>query len=202
MTAPLLITFGPEDFAPHALKGCSYPLYLTIDYKEFSIPQTLVDTGASLNVCPLATLLMLEIPDSTLKPTTLTVTAYDNSKRPALGAITLEIKFGPTTMPVEFHVINFEASFNLILGRRWIEQTKCVPPDFIHAIISSSSFLIKARSTVCSAMSRLKSTKVTTFLISRSSKKSRQQRSNLGSHLWSPLLTSTSRGDTRSLIDR
>ncbi|KAG9438889.1 hypothetical protein H6P81_021203 [Aristolochia fimbriata] len=43
-------------------------------------------------------------------------------------------------------------------------------------------------------MSRLKSTKVTTFLISRSSKKSRQQRCNLGSNLWSPLLTSTSHG--------
>lgn len=46
----------------------------------------LTEVSRWIHVCPLlATLLMLEIPDSRLKPTT----AYDNSKRPALGAITL-----------------------------------------------------------------------------------------------------------------
>lgn len=37
-------------------------------------------------------------------------------------------------MPVEFHVINLEASFKLILGRRWIEQTKCVPSVYHQCI--------------------------------------------------------------------
>lgn len=98
------------------------------------MPQALIDTGASLNICPLTTLKMLEIPESVLRPTSLMIEAYDNSQRPVHGIIVMYLEFGPTTTPVEFHVMNIDASFNLILGRRWIKQMRAVPSTFHQCI--------------------------------------------------------------------
>ena len=48
-------------------------------------------------------------------------------RRPSLEAITLIVKIGPLSMPIEFHVVNVESPFNAILGRPWITTLNAIP---------------------------------------------------------------------------
>ena len=59
------------------------------------VSRVLIDNGSSLNVCPLATLHLLEIDLSIIKPSATIVRAFDGSKREMAGEVDLEVTIGP-----------------------------------------------------------------------------------------------------------
>ncbi|MQM03768.1 hypothetical protein Taro_036554 [Colocasia esculenta] len=119
------ISFSDKDLAPPECR--SLPLCLTINLNGVSVDSTLIDTGASNNVCPMKTLKQLGLGDDNLEKICSTIAAYDNSKRVAKGRIALQLEIGPVTMSSEFLVLDVDPAYKAILGRPWLEQTLGVP---------------------------------------------------------------------------
>ncbi|MQL68811.1 hypothetical protein Taro_001101 [Colocasia esculenta] len=119
------ITFSDGELAaPEARK---MPLCVTLTINKVAIDASLVDTGASINVCPLNTLRACNISERHLQPTPTTIAAYDNSQRACHGVITLQAELGPLVMSVEFYVLDIDHTYKAILGRPWIESLGAVP---------------------------------------------------------------------------
>ena len=75
-----------------------------------------------MNILPAKLLNLLDIKPSDLKPSSLTIKAYDSTARSVLGSITMNLWFGKKSMPVEFQVIDIPITFNALLGRPWLHQ--------------------------------------------------------------------------------
>ena len=67
------------------------PLYIFVGCSRHRVPSVLLDKGASLNVCPLATTVALDFGLSNFEPYSQTVRAYDNTHREVLGTLTLDL---------------------------------------------------------------------------------------------------------------
>ena len=93
---------------------------------EKEISGALVDIGASLNICPLKTYKTLDLTAKDLTPAPLVVTRYDGNRKNVCGKIMLLVQAGPISVPEEFYVMDIPATFNLILGRRWLNHMKAV----------------------------------------------------------------------------
>lgn len=118
-----MITFSDKDLAPPEFR--LFPLTITLN--GFSIDPTLVDTGASIHVCPKSMIRTMGIDERKLSPIPTTVSAYDNTKRAAIGETTLQLGLGPLSMTAEFLVMDIAPTYKAILGRPWIEATLGIP---------------------------------------------------------------------------
>ena len=54
------------------------------------------------------------------------MTVYDGNRKNVCGKIMLLVQAGPISVPEEFYVMDIPATFNLILGRRWLNHMKAV----------------------------------------------------------------------------
>ncbi|MQL86317.1 hypothetical protein Taro_018857, partial [Colocasia esculenta] len=93
------ITFTESELAPPEARRL--PLCVTLVINHIAVGAALVDTGASINVCPLSTLRACDLSESMLRTTPTTIAAYDNSRRSCHGMA--------------------------ILGRPWLEALGGVP---------------------------------------------------------------------------
>lgn len=59
----------------------------------------------------------LGIDESTIRPSDITIRAFDGSKRQILGDIDLPVEIGPYTFEVEFQVLDIPETYNFLLGR-------------------------------------------------------------------------------------
>ena len=102
-------------------------LFIVVKCNSKIVSRVLIDNGSSLNVCPLATLNLLEIEPSNIKPNSTIVRAFDGSKREIVGEIDLEVTIGPQVFSIPFQVLDIPRSFNLLLGRPWIHAARAIP---------------------------------------------------------------------------
>ena len=82
----------------------------------------LVDTGYYLNVMPKHTLFKLNIYGVMIKPSMLTVKAFDGSKRSVEGEVDLPIKIGPHVFYLSLYVMDIHLSYTCLLGRPWVHM--------------------------------------------------------------------------------
>ena len=82
----------------------------------------MVDDGSSINVCPLKILAGLGMKETNLDPSSMTIKAYDDSKRGVEGTFAAMVKVGPIKDEVEFTVLDIPATFALLLGRPWFHK--------------------------------------------------------------------------------
>ncbi|MQM04391.1 hypothetical protein Taro_037188 [Colocasia esculenta] len=134
------ISFSDKDLATPECR--SLPLCLTINLNGVSGDSTLIDTGASINVCLMKTLKQLGLGEENLEKSCSTIAAYDNSKRVAKGKIALKLGVGPVTMSTEFLVLEVDPAYKAILGRPWLEQTLGVKFPFNGRVIKIKSIPI------------------------------------------------------------
>ena len=117
-----------------------YPLeFLTILYLStillvvlsIEFLYTLFDNDYTLNVCPLATIVVLGFEPSNFEPFSQTVQAYESTCRNVLGMLTLDLQIGSITFSTIFQVLRIPTSFNLLFGRPWIHKARVIP-FFLH----------------------------------------------------------------------
>ena len=129
-----IITFFDKDLVPEECH--SLPLCLTIQMNGVRIDSILIDSRASVNICPSFTLKRIGVDENRLEPVTTTVFAYDNTRRPVQGKIILRLSLGPAIMNTEFLVLDIPPTFKAILGRPWLKQIFRVSST-IHQCIKS-----------------------------------------------------------------
>ena len=108
------ISFHEHELAPKEIQNL--PICVTLLIRGVSIDNILVDTGALVCVASISTLRCCGIKEADLSQSTISISAFDDTRRPSLGAITLTVEIGPLSMPIEFHVMDVESPFNVILG--------------------------------------------------------------------------------------
>ena len=120
------IVFSADDL-PVGGSDHTMPLYITVDCSGHRVPTVLLDNGSALNVCPLATAVVLGFGPSDFGPSTQTIRAYDSTRRGVFSTLTLELRIGPVVFSTLFQVLRIPTSFNLLLGRPWIHRAGAIP---------------------------------------------------------------------------
>ena len=69
-----------------------------------------------------------------LKPSSITVRAFDGSKREILGELDLQVEIGPQQFIIPFQVLEIPRSFNLLLERPWIHSAGAIPSS-LHQMV-------------------------------------------------------------------
>lgn len=119
------LSFSDEDL-PAEGKKHNQALLISVLCKTDSLSNVLIDTGSALNVMPKSTLDQLAYSEALLKPSKVTVRAFDGTRRSVYGEIDLPISVGPHEFIVTFQVMEIQASFSCLLGRPWIHDAGAV----------------------------------------------------------------------------
>ncbi|CAN6465326.1 unnamed protein product [Victoria cruziana] len=103
-------------------------LHLQVAILGFSIAKVLVDGGALVNVFPLRTIPKLGVRREQLQPTAIDISRFDGHSQTPLGKITLPVTviLKDKDHLVEFHIIDVDTSYNMLLGRPWIHSQNAV----------------------------------------------------------------------------
>ncbi|RVW20446.1 hypothetical protein CK203_111654 [Vitis vinifera] len=104
------------------------------------VPSVLLDNGSALNVCPLATAIALGYAPSDLVPL-LRPFALMTAPREVMGTLEIELLIGPATFVAVFQVLRIPTSFNLLLGRPWIQEPGPFLLPFIRSHTDDDLFL-------------------------------------------------------------
>ena len=120
------LTFLDEEPSPEGAIH-TRPLQITIECIGAKVPMVLIDNKSALNVCPFRTALKINLDVETIIPSPLTIKAYDNTLRKAMGTFKAPCKIGPLETIVEFHVMDITPNYNLLLGRAWLFPIGAIP---------------------------------------------------------------------------
>jgi hypothetical protein len=126
ISAPQALTFSSHDLSA-AGTDHNLPLHITVQYKDFRVPLTMVDDGAGVNVCPLRTALKLGFKPEDIRPTDKGMKSFDETHHDALGMLNIPLQVGPAIFDVQFYVVDLKTSFNLLLGRPWLHKHSILP---------------------------------------------------------------------------
>jgi hypothetical protein len=86
-------------------------------------------------VCSITLLDKLGVDKSQIQPDSLSIRGFNNIGRQLLDIITLPITVVKETLQNHFHVMPYEISYNIILGRPWIHDMH-VMPCTLHRIMN------------------------------------------------------------------
>jgi len=103
------------------------PLFIEVETFGNTMKISLIDGGATLNI--VTTYLLSQFDPELLPPreeTTMRVKGFDGIPKKCAGIITLPIRVGKKTLKTLFYMMNGKPSFNLILGRPWIDDMEGV----------------------------------------------------------------------------
>src|SRR3989449_2806416 len=95
------------------------PLFIQAEINGRLTGNVMVDDGSALNVCPLKLLPKFKIDVSELKPSSVVIRAYDNTRRGVEGTFIAKVKVGPVESMVTITVLDIPATFAVLLGRPW-----------------------------------------------------------------------------------
>ncbi|CAN1156262.1 hypothetical protein LINPERPRIM_LOCUS20104 [Linum perenne] len=120
------ITFNEDEIPPEGTEHTK-ALHISVKCKDFMVARVLIDNGSALNVIPKSTLNKLRIDDTFIRPSFTVVRAFDGTKRQVIGEIELPIQVGPQVFKVDFHVMDINPTYSLLLGRPWLHAAGVVP---------------------------------------------------------------------------
>ena len=100
------ISFHEHERTPKEIQNLSVCVTLLIC--GVAVDNVLVDIGVLVCVAPISTLHRCGVKEVELSQSTISISAFDNTRRPSLGAITLIVEISPLSMPIEFHVVDVE----------------------------------------------------------------------------------------------
>ena len=84
------IIFSADDLPPRG-SDHTLPLYIFVGYFGHRVPYFLLDNGFALNICPLATIVIIGFGPSNFEPSSQIVRVYDSTRREVLGTLTLDL---------------------------------------------------------------------------------------------------------------
>ncbi|XP_058756794.1 uncharacterized protein LOC131630013 [Vicia villosa] len=101
-------------------------LHISVECKGTILSRVLVDNGSSLNVLPKSSLMRLDYSGVEIRPSELTVRAFDGSKRSVFGEVDLPVMIGPQLFTITFFVMDIHPAYSCLLGRPWIHAAGAV----------------------------------------------------------------------------
>jgi len=109
------LTFTDEEI-PVEGWGHNRTLHVSVKCLDHIVAKVLIGNSSSLNVMPKATLDKLPFNASHLRPSSMVMRAFDNSRRDVRGEIDLLIQIGPHVCQITFQVMDINPAYNCLLG--------------------------------------------------------------------------------------
>ncbi|XP_059633006.1 uncharacterized protein LOC132275741 [Cornus florida] len=103
------------------------PLVISLLVANCMIKRVLIDPGNSSNIITKAVFEQLEIPSSSIQPTSSPLMGFDGIKVDPLGVIDLSVTVAKRTLKENFVLTEIHPLYNLIMGRGWIHRMNGVP---------------------------------------------------------------------------
>ncbi|KAL5166221.1 hypothetical protein HKD37_18G051227 [Glycine soja] len=126
ITANNYLAFAEEEILAEG-RGHNKALHVSVKCMNHVVAKVLIDNGSSLNVMPKSTLEKLPFNASHLKPSSMVVRAFDDTRREVRGEIDLPVQIGPHTCQVTFQIMDINPPYSCLLGRPWIHSVGVVP---------------------------------------------------------------------------
>ena len=131
------IAFSDDNLLP---EGSDFvrPLFIDVACSGRWVLSILLDNGSALNVCPLVIAIALRFSPTNFGPSSQNVKAYYGTQRTVIGTLNTHVMIGPVRYSILFQVLRIQSSFNLLLGRPWIDEVGAIPSSlhqklkFIH----------------------------------------------------------------------
>ncbi|XP_059669360.1 uncharacterized protein LOC132314520 [Cornus florida] len=120
------IGFGDGDLSRVQLPH-EDPLVISLLVVNCMIKRVLIDPGSNANIITKAVFKQLEIPSSSIRPTSSPLMGFDSTKVDPLGVIDLSVTAAKGTLKENFILTEIHPSYNLIMGRGWIHRMNGVP---------------------------------------------------------------------------
>ncbi|XP_059629577.1 uncharacterized protein LOC132272444 [Cornus florida] len=120
------IGFGDEDLSRVQLPY-EDQLVISLLVANCIIKRVLIDPGSSANIITKAVFEQLEIPSSSIRPTSSPLMGFDGTKVDPLGVIDLSVTAAKRTLKENFVLTEIHPSYNIIMGRGWIHRMNGVP---------------------------------------------------------------------------
>ncbi|XP_059623151.1 uncharacterized protein LOC132266313 [Cornus florida] len=127
------IGFGDGDLSRVQLPH-EDPLVISLLVANCMIKRVLVDLGSSANIIKKVVFEQLEIPSSSIQPTSSPLMGFDGTKVDPLGVIDLSVTMAKRTLKENFVLTEIHPSYNLIMGRGWIHRMNGVPSTLYQEI--------------------------------------------------------------------
>ena len=89
---------------------------MSVKCADHVVAKMLVDNGSSLNVMPKTKLDKLPFDTSYIRPSSMVVKAFDDSRRDVRGEIDLLIQIVPCTFQITFQVMDITPAYRCLLG--------------------------------------------------------------------------------------
>jgi len=122
-----IIAFYPNEKPSKDVTKLYPPLFIEVEAFGNMVKRSLIDGGAALNIA--TTHLLSQFDPELLPPreeTTMKVKGFDGVPKKCVGIIILPIRVRKKTLKTLFYITDGKPSFNLILGRPWIDDMEGV----------------------------------------------------------------------------
>ncbi|XP_059664111.1 uncharacterized protein LOC132309867 [Cornus florida] len=120
------IGFGDGDLSRVQLPH-EDPLVISLLVSNCMIKRVLIDPGSSANIITKTVFEQLEIPSSSIRPTSSPLIGFYGTRVDPLGVIDLSVTAAKRTLKENFVLTEIHPSYNLIMGRGWIHRMRGVP---------------------------------------------------------------------------
>ena len=111
------------------------PFHLAATINQIPIKRALVDTGAFVNLIPLNTLKVAEIPESKILGFPMEVIGFRGIGECTIGYRKLWLKVGPIAALTHFHMVKIEVSYHVLLEWPWLHK-HCLIPSTYHQCVN------------------------------------------------------------------
>ena len=91
-----------DDELPDEGRNHKLALHISMNYKNVSLSNVLIDNGSSLNVIPRNTLMKLKYQGTPMRLSGIIVKAFDGSRKSVIGEVDLPIHIGPYLFQITF----------------------------------------------------------------------------------------------------
>uniref|UniRef100_A0A803MX29 Peptidase A2 domain-containing protein n=1 Tax=Chenopodium quinoa TaxID=63459 RepID=A0A803MX29_CHEQI len=143
------LTFTDSDLPPNHYHN--EPLHITLRHGASYINHILVDTGSDVNLCSREYLYKIGYNDLHITYRSILLRGFDQLPREVTGSIVLPLVHENAPLSIEFMVVDFRLSCNLLLGRPWLHRCKAISSSLHQKLRMRASWGII---TICGDYSR------------------------------------------------
>ena len=105
-------------------------LVITLDIANCEVQRILIDTGSSVDLIFLDTLVRMGIPKKDIKGAPSPLVSFTSETSMSLCTITLPVTAQGIIKMIEFTVFDRPTAYNAILGTPWLYEMKAVPSTY------------------------------------------------------------------------
>ena len=111
-----------DDNFPDEGRNHNLTLHISMNCKNDSLSNVLIENGSALNFIPISTLMKLKYQGTCMHPSGIIVKTFDGSRKSVIGEVDLPIHICMHLFQITFQVMDIVLDYSCLLGLPWIHE--------------------------------------------------------------------------------